>query len=52
MFYRFELVKYLQIRPLKLANTVEPLLGGHLLYFRGTGKWLLNEGWPLNRGLS
>ena len=52
MFYRFEPVKYLQIRRLKLENTVEPLLGGHLLYFRDTGKWLLNECWPLSGGLS
>lgn len=44
MFYRIELVKYLEIRELKLENTVEPLLCGHLLYFRGTGKWQLNEG--------
>ena len=29
--------------------TVEPLLSDHP---RGTGKWSLNRGWPLNRGLS
>ena len=29
--------------------TVEPLLSG---YPRGTGKWLLDGGWPLHRGLS
>ena len=32
-----------------LIHTVEPSLNGHPT---GTGKWLLNGGWPLNRGLS
>lgn len=32
-----------------LIHTVETLFNGHPT---GTGKWLLNGGWPLNRGLS
>ena len=32
---------------LKITITVEPLLSSHL---GGNGKWLLNRGWPLNRG--
>ena len=31
------------------VSTVEPLLNSHP---QGTGKWPLNGGWPLNRGLS
>lgn len=30
-------------------NTVETPLSGHP---RGTSKWTVNDGWPLNRGLS
>ena len=66
MFYRFELVKYPQIRRLKLEKSIEEREEEYHKTmerifiqdsfsrpaFRRTDKWPLNGGWPLNRGLS